>query len=108
MAVRFTSVSVAWDKDRLRDYIALGQLICGAFVGLEIHMNQGVELINESAVAAGSKITVPIAQTCRSFVKAGKLTSKIIYLLALKCVGISIQITRLASYFPPAPPSTAN
>ena len=75
----------------------LGNLICGAFVGLKIHVSQGVELINKSAVAAGSEKTVPIAQTRRSFVEAGKLTSKIVYLLALKCVGISIQIKRPTS-----------
>ena len=55
-------------------------------------MRQGIELTNESAVTAGSKITMPIAQTCISFVEVRELTGKIIYLLALKCVGICIQI----------------
>src|SRR5579863_6311547 len=78
----------AWNKNRLRHEIALGQLISHPLASLEIDVRESVERIERFAVAARREISVAVMEASKAFVKPRKFAREIIDLLAFEAAGI--------------------
>ena len=88
ITVALKRVFAARNKDRLRDKIALRQLIGRPLAALEIDVAENIEAVERLAVAASGKIAVTVVKAGAAFVKSRKLTGEIVDLLAFEAAGV--------------------